>query len=98
MKYLPLVGLLTLCGVLPVQAQSRAQQLNSRSELLSNEGEVFVAIDQYYEKLKRICTVEDPLNNQVSFRDEMVTIHFTNHTEFACERTFLKTEADFVLR
>jgi hypothetical protein len=67
----------------------------SISQLLKTEGEVFVAVDKYYPKLERTCTVEDLFNNNLSYREGTVTIHFSNHTESPCERTFLRTEADY---
>lgn len=88
--------LLTLGGLLLTQAQTR-QPTQSLSEVFEREGEVFVAVDKYYENLERTCTVEDLFNNRLSFRDGVITIHFTNHTESVCERTFLKTEIDFIV-
>jgi hypothetical protein len=82
----------------PLFAQSPEEQMASVSGLLQKEGEVFVAVDRYYANLERTCTVEDLFNNSLTYRQGSVTIHFSNHTESPCERTFLRTEADYRFR
>ncbi len=87
--------LLGIAGFSPAEAQSKEQKLLSLSQLVKKEGEVFVAVDKYYDNLERTCTVEDYFNNQLTFQGDVATIQFLNHTESPCERTFLRTEADF---
>lgn len=88
------IGLLVLATSW-ANGQSQEPSIQSLRQLLDKEGEVFVAVDRYYEKLKRTCTVEDLFRNQLSVNGELVTIRFLNHTESPCEQSFLHSEADF---
>ncbi|MBC7922524.1 MAG: hypothetical protein H7Z75_15700 [Ferruginibacter sp.] len=88
-------GVLVLATAHSAQSQSREQQLTTIAQLVKEEGEVFVAIDQFNVRLNRTCTLEDYFSNQITFGRDSATIRFLNHTESACETTQLHSEADF---
>lgn len=77
--------------VKPADAQTKAAAWEEVQRILKNEGEVFISVDYWNQRLGKYCTTENLFNNELFAGKDLVKVLYLNATEMFCEPYVLQS-------